>query len=84
MEWEANGTHKVIHRDGHFIELIEGTWHTPLNIHPHFSGDVHPIIAAQLLRRGLRFAAINSLDCSHSDSKKKSSLFQKIFADIFA
>jgi hypothetical protein len=75
MSWKKIDNKKIIHGDGHIIELLEGTWTVPLNITPYFSGNLHPLIAAQVLRQGLSFAAMEFSEkkplLDHGYCKKK-------------
>lgn len=56
MSWRFKHDRRIEHPDGHFIELICGTWEEPLEIQAR-TRDVGAIEQARLTREGLTFAA---------------------------
>ncbi len=92
--WKKVNKDKLVHKDGHWIELLDGSWKMPMNLNPNFSKDLHPFTVAKLLREGLDFAA-NSSDrdvlpigvVSHHSESKDNNIYQtnsawsKLFAE---
>ncbi len=57
MAWSMHSRKRVVHKDGHAIELVSGTWRVPYEINPVIRRGTNSVETARLIREGLVFAA---------------------------